>query len=165
MPDRESTAYLVDTDDDPVVLRIHGRASYLNCAPVRKLFDMLLGGGHKAFLVDFHDCTGMDSTFLGILAGIAIEVRKANPPGHMTLCRLNKRNMELVHNLGLHHILYATSAGGEDLREGHVLSENGAEAAADMILDAHQKLMEADAGNIERFQDVVAFLKKRVEQD
>ena len=35
----------------------------------------------KSFVVDFRDCTSMDSTFLGILVGLALELRKHKEKG------------------------------------------------------------------------------------
>ncbi len=52
------------------------------------------------FVVDFLHCSSMDSTFLGVLAGAALQLRKENPPGGLTLCGLGPRNLELIRNLG-----------------------------------------------------------------
>lgn len=162
----KTPTFLVDAQSDPVVLRINGRASYLNCAPVRKLFDNLLEESRCQFLVDFRDCSGMDSTFLGILAGVSMEVRRLQPPGYLKLCRLNERNMELVCNLGLHRLMGCTSEGADKLDSNQAQSLPGEGAVTqETILEAHQKLMDADSGNVEKFQDVVSFLKKQVEQD
>lgn len=158
--------YLVDVQMDPVVVLIRGKASYLNCAPLRKLIDKLLQEGRNRFLVDFSECTGMDSTVLGVLAGAAMEVRKSNPPGFFKLCRLNERNMELVRNLGLHRLMSCTCDGADKLANAHMESLPGEGAVSqETILQAHELLMKADEGNVDKFQDVVAFLKKQVEQD
>src|SRR2546427_100813 len=55
--------------------------------------------------------TSTDSTFLGVLAGAAIELRRKTPPGVLTLARVGERNLELIRNLGLHR-LATVDAGG-----------------------------------------------------
>lgn len=165
MPE-EAPIFLVDAGGDPVVLRINGKASYLNCAPVRKLIETLLSENRSQFLVDFKNCVGMDSTFLGILAGAAMEVRRKNPPGYIKLCRLNERNMELVCNLGLHRLMTCTSEGADKLDSAITQALPGEGSASQaLILEAHKRLMEADTGNVAKFQDVVSFLKQQVEEE
>ena len=56
-------------------------------------------------VLDFENCKGMDSTFLGILAGTALELRKQTPAGVLILSNLGERNHELVCNLGLQNLL------------------------------------------------------------
>ncbi|MGA2052167.1 MAG: STAS domain-containing protein [Opitutales bacterium] len=156
--------YLVQASSDPVVLAINGRASYLNCAPVHQFFERMLKLGRRRFILDFSRCTGMDSTFLGIIAGTAVEVRKAEPPGGMTLLGLSPRNLELVRNLGLARLVTVDS--GEypmnfSADKAQTLSAPAQQelANAKLILKAHENLVAADPGNREKFQDVLAFLK------
>ena len=52
----------------------------------------------------------MDSTFLGVLAGIALELRKRTPKGSLVLARMGQRNLELIRNLGLHQLLTVDTA-------------------------------------------------------
>lgn len=165
MTEKDPTRYLVDTDGDPVILRIEGRANYMNCAPVSRLFDTLLDMGRSDFVIDFHECKGMDSTFLGIIAGLALQVRLSNPPGELRLMRLGERNLELIRNLGLADILtIETDQSLQERIEKAGALENNADIQADqkLILRAHRNLIEADEGNLKRFQDVVAFLSAEV---
>ncbi len=166
MPE-DNPIYLVNPENDPVMIKIKGRASYLNCAPVRKLVGTLLAEGRCRILVDFKECTGMDSTFLGLLAGAAIDIKKKFPAGYLKLCRLNDRNMELVCNLGLHRLMSCACESAEKLDQlsTQALPSVGQEASKQMILEAHERLIEADASNLTKFQDVVTFLKKQVEQE
>ena len=161
----DSPTYLVNIGEDTVTLRIVGRASYLNCAPVRKLFEKLIPGGKKRFILDFEACSNMDSTFLGILAGAALEIRKTHSKGGIELCRLSERNMELVQNLGLHRLM-EVKTDEDDLEECDQGLDRGEKSVDEKeILKAHENLIRVDKGNKEKFQDVVAFLKKQVEQE
>ena len=163
----DSPNYLVNIGADMVTLRIEGRASYLNCAPVRKLFEKLIPAGTQHFVIDFVACSNMDSTFLGILAGAALEIRKTNPKARIELCRLSERNMELVQNLGLHRLM-DVKTDEEDLQQcqqGLGLDKSEKSVDEKDVLKAHENLIRVDKANEEKFQDVVAFLKKQVEQE
>src|SRR5882672_6562592 len=105
MSDPGKPIYLVDAYSDPVVVRIEGRASFQNSACLRDFITEMLAQGKTRFVLDFLGCTSMDSTFLGVLAGAALELRKRTPPGSMVLARVGPRNLELIRNLGLHRLL------------------------------------------------------------
>lgn len=163
--------FLVNPYDDPVVIKINGKASFMNSGPVKDLFDRLVDQGKQRFVVDFQNCSGMDSTFLGILAGLGIKLMKTEPKGSVVLCRLGSRNRELVRNLGLHRLLIIDE--GRDPEES--VEENGLEALdpsrklsevenARLVLQAHENLVEIDASNKTKFQDVISFLKNQVDQ-
>ena len=160
--------YLADAYSDPVVVRIEGRACFQNSASLREFIGELFRQGKSRFVLDFQSCASMDSTFLGVLAGAALELRKCQPPGSLVLARVGERNRELIRNLGLHRLLIV-DAGDKPLSVGQCSTalpgthltelEN-----ARLILEAHEHLVAADEANRAKFQDVLAFLKNRVER-
>lgn len=169
MTEQQEATFLVDAYEDPVIVRVVGRASHLNAAPLRDFFDRMIAQGRRRFVVDMRDCTTVDSTFLGILAGAALKLRDAEPPGQVTLCRLGSRNLELVRNLGLHRLAHV-DASADDLsfEKCDEQLEKGARSekeSARMILQAHEDLCLIDGENRQRFQDVIAFLRNQVEAD
>ncbi|MGH8019871.1 MAG: STAS domain-containing protein, partial [Opitutaceae bacterium] len=107
-----SPVYLVDAYSDPVLIKVRGRASFLNSQLIRDFLQQSIRDGKRRFVVDFAECTGMDSTFLGVLAGTALELRKTVPAGSFVFCRLGARNMELVRNLGLHRLATVDPGAG-----------------------------------------------------
>ena len=161
--------YLVDIHCEPVLLVVRGRANYLNCSSVRQFLERVIKEGRRHIAIDFAHCEGMDSTFLGIIAGAALHLRKYEPRGVLTLCRLSHRNLELVRNLGLHRILQVDSSEFPMyFKRGtpKMLSNNSEERASQkMILQAHENLVFADKDNYRKFQDVLTFLKNQVEED
>lgn len=172
MPDnKEQPVFWVDAYSDPVLLRIEGRASFLNAAPVRELFEQVIGDGRRRVIVDFQRCTSMDSTFLGILTGAALKMRKTTPPGQIVLARLSDRNLELVRNLGLHRLLtvdqsneqpaFNKSSPPKQLSPGAVLKQEENER---LVLEAHESLVEADESNYRKFQDVLSFLRVKLDK-
>lgn len=164
MPE-QAPVFLVNPYTDPVVIRINGRANYLNSAPMREFFAMMIGQGRRNISVDFRNCLSADSTFLGIVAGAALELMDLDPPGEMRLNSLGPRNLELICNLGLHRIASIGESGpeaGVDDRL-HALSPDTSDKddRVRMIIDAHKKLIKCDESNAERFQDVLTFMRKR----
>lgn len=161
-------SFLVDAQSDPVAIRVQGRASFQNSGSIKDFFAEMLGQGKRRFMMDFAGCTSMDSTFLGVLAGAALQLRKVEPPGNLVLCRLATRNHELVTNLGLHRLLTVDpGCEGRELPPSTALPKNtplsDEAASARQVLEAHENLILADAANRRKFQDVLAFLKNRID--
>jgi anti-sigma B factor antagonist len=160
--------YLVDAYSDPVVVRVDGRASFQNSGCLRDFITEMLARGKTRFVLDFQHCMSMDSTFLGVLAGAAIELKKSAPDGSLVIARSGQRNLELMRNLGLHRLL-TIDAGDFAMNFQQCNTPLEAQPAsavenARMVLEAHENLVNADEANRTKFQDVLAFLRNRVEQ-
>jgi len=167
MPDPVKPTFLVDAYADPVLVRIEGRAAFTNSGGLKDFFAEMIRQGKRRFAVDFQQCTSMDSTFLGVLAGAALELRRQTPAGTLTLARVGERNLELIRNLGLHRL--ATVDAGAfpmnfagDAQALDTKAKTEIESAR-LVLEAHENLVSADADNATKFQDVLAFLRNRVE--
>lgn len=167
MSEQRQPTFLVSAYSEPVVVQINGKANYLNCNTFREFVETMLSNGKRRILLDFEQCKGMDSTFLGILASIALELREQTPVGMLIICNLSERNHALICNLGLHNLLTI----GEDLPDSPTAEtefyalKNVAVADAKNMLKAHQDLVRADTKNAAKFQDVIAFLKNQVESN
>jgi len=162
--------YLVEAYCDPVIIRIQGRACVTNSASLRDFIAQMIGQDKTRFVLDFSDCASMDSTFLGVLAGAALEVRRHQPPGNLVLCRVGRRNLELLRNLGLHRLLTVDAGDfpmefGQDAAPLAGTRMVGDVETARLILEAHENLIAADPNNQRKFQDVLAFLRNRIEHD
>jgi anti-sigma B factor antagonist len=170
IPEAAKPVYLVDAYSDPVVIRIEGRASFLNSASLRDFVNQMVKSGKTRFVIDFLRCTSMDSTFLGVLAGFALELRKCTPRGSLVLTRMGQRNLELIRNLGLHKLLTIDSndEGGASMADACNTplqpGPRGELENARLVLEAHENLVSADESNRGKFQDVLVFMKNRVEQ-
>lgn len=169
MSEQEQPAFLVDAYSDPVIIKLNGRISFLNCGPFRDFMNRLIPEGKKNFIIDFADCTGMDSTFLGAIAGAALDLRKQDDPGKVFLFRLGSRNLELVKNLGLHRLLHVDEEGSRTVNTDSLQKLENQDASsksevenAKMVLEAHENLIKADEENRSKFQDVISFLKNQV---
>lgn len=163
MPSDADSNFLVNPYSDPIIVQIKGRGSYQNCRPLADFFKQTVASGATRFIVDFKDCISMDSTFLGIMAGTAIEMRRLSPPGQFILLNLSDRNLELVKNLGLHMI--ATVETEAKKLDADPVQSLGTEKvhSQEILLQAHQNLAAICEKNKEKFQDVIAFLKNQKE--
>lgn len=168
MVENDKPVFLVDAYSDPVVVRIDGRACFQNSGCLRDFIGGMVEQGKTRFVLDFQHCASMDSTFLGVLAGAAMKLRKATGgKGQLVLARVGQRNLELIRNLGLHRLM-TVDAGDFNMNfdkcDKALTQEQQDELAnAKMVLEAHENLVSADEGNRSKFQDVLAFLKNRVD--
>ena len=159
--DTEPT-FVVDVSRRPMLVIIHGRANFLNCSPLKTFFRKMFDKGEREFLLDFSKCTGMDSTFLGILAGTALEARRETPQGEVQLAGLDQRNLELVNNLGLRRIVtiiednVKESDNASTGLSGEVQTE---EEKKEMLIESHEDLVKLDEANLNKFEDLLTFLK------
>ncbi len=167
MADANAPIYLVDAYSDPVVVRIEGRASFQNSGCLRDFIQEMLRRGKSHFVLDFQHCAGMDSTFLGVLAGAALELKKVAPGGSLVVARPGARNVELIRNLGLHRLLILDTGDGvrsETCTTALDCAKRPEVETARLVLEAHENLVAADENNRSKFQDVLTFLRNRVEQ-
>lgn len=159
--------YLVDAFSDPVVVRVDGRACFQNSSALHDFIVERVKAGKRRFVLDFQHCASVDSTFLGVLAGAAIELRKLAKDASLVVTRVSPRNMELMRNLGLHRLLTIDAADSVNVPK----CDTALEARrcteienARLVLAAHENLVSADESNRAKFQDVLTFLRTRVEQ-
>ncbi len=159
--------YLVNAASDPVAVRIQGRANFQNSHCLDEFVQEMIRQGKTRFVIDFQDCASMDSTFLGVLAGLALKLRKNQPPGSLVLARPTERNLALIRSLGLHRLATIDAAAEVNATSGTALNNCGQldeVTSARHVLAAHENLVAADSDNQTKFQDVLTFLKQRVEQ-
>lgn len=165
MAEETEPTFRVDVSSRPILVLINGRANFLNCSPLRTFFRKMLQKGKTDFVLEFSNCLGMDSTFLGILAGLAIETTRDKTKGSLTLAGLNDRNLELVKNLGLQRIVTIVAKPVEDVIEGGTGTEGldvekqSEQQKKEMLISAHEDLVKIDRSNLEKFEDLLTFLK------
>jgi len=146
---------------DFACIKISGRANFTSSPDYKTLLEELAHKGYRHFIMDLAECTLMDSTFLGVLAGFGI---KLNPDGEkgIELYNPNERVAELLENLGALHLFCVVN---EPLQLPGVVkactpesSNPTHEEITRTSLEAHQILMEVNPDNVARFKDVTKFL-------
>jgi len=145
-------------------VRLAGRANFTTSVDFKTLLNELQQKGYSYFILDLTDCTLMDSTFLGVLAGFGLKVgvpQTGGNPGHIELFNPNPRITELLENLGVLH-LFKIAQGDVNVDKcaphNHESTNADREEVTRTCLEAHQTLMNIHPDNVSRFKDVAAFL-------
>ncbi len=160
----EQVQFLVDVRADTAYLLVIGRAGYLNCKSVSKFFDKLFADGIcRNLYVDLKNCTGMDSTFLGILTGAALKFKSEIPAGNMVLAAPGERNRELIENMGLDRILKIDDRPVVENFDA-LQSVDIGPVNSEQMLKAHENLVQADGANLKKFEDVITYLRRENEK-
>ena len=157
-----------------VRVRVAGRGTFRNGQPLRRYALEMIGNGARQFVVDLGSCEGMDSTFLGVLAGIGLQLREPATPGQVRLANVSPRNLELLQTVGLDRLFDLAPASEPELAGLPMQRLPDSEAAqlptlavkketADLMLEAHTNLIRADNRNLAKFKDVTAVLRARTE--
>ena len=155
-----TTQYLVASLGDSVIVSIHGRAVYTTCREFGEFLEKIgKTESVKRLIIDMKDCDGVDSTVLGLIAGVCCDFKARG--AEVVLQRCNERIGEVVNNLGLCYIPGdAVAARTEQILSDGEASEQGASPATNhTILQAHETLMEANPENVARFKQVVDFMR------
>ena len=107
----------------------------------------------------------MDSTFLGILVSIALNIRSNKDGGSFVLLNLRGRNLETVSNLGIHQI---TEISSEEIHSPEHLEQlalgSSTIVGSETIYKAHKTLMNLNEKNLKVFSDVVSYLEQKKEE-
>jgi anti-anti-sigma regulatory factor len=148
-----------------VFVKIAGRANFTSSIDFKTLLNELMQKGNSCFVLDLTECTLMDSTFLGVLAGFGLKTNEPQPQGDERAIKLfnpNERILELLESLGILQLFQVVN-GEIKLREAVTPLEHSAptptrEQITETCLEAHNILMGISPDNVPRFKDVAAFL-------
>ena len=162
---------LVALKDRDAFVRIEGRGSFKVSSALKQFADDCMQREIQRMLLDMTACIGMDSTFMGVLAGVATRMKRANG-GVVILYNLSPRTRGLLATLGLDQIIQAFEAGATPTdmipRDSDNLaplqpSESQLERAQTM-LEAHEKLCEINPDNLPKFKDVLTYRREDVQK-
>jgi anti-anti-sigma factor len=160
----ESLAKLmVAVCDQVVFIKINGRADFNLSLDLKKLFQELRQRGYRRFVLEARDCLMMDSTFLGMLADVALKFCNANSPQGIPLELINPspRIAETLENLGVAHlfkITHSPAASGVNYEPLAQADDKSKTEVTRNCLEAHITLMGLKAENVQKFKDVAQFL-------
>jgi len=156
---------LVSVGEKCACVKIAGHATVTTSVDFKTLLNELLQNGYTYFVLDLTECTLMDSTFLGVLAGFGLKVNGPQADARERVIELfnpNPRVAGVLENLGVIH-LFTVGRGevelpGKTEPRDHTPAEPGREEIKRTCLEAHQILMNMNPANAARFKDVAAFL-------
>jgi anti-anti-sigma regulatory factor len=145
---------------DAFVITAVGRANFEYAVPVRDLVHS--NKGKKTIRMDLQQCLAMDSTFMGVLsmAGLAASDNGSTVEIYNASDVLKKS----LYDLGVDE-LFVYKEGSPGLAVQRPASgTSDMLTKAETVVEAHQKLVEADDANSERFGDVIHYAEQDVER-
>jgi anti-anti-sigma factor len=153
------------------VIRVEGRGSFKISPPMKQFIHQVMQKkSADRIVLDMATCTGMDSTFMGVIAGLACLV-KAKPEFEFKLINLSEKNKKLLVTLGVDRVVDYTLATDQDedqehckICDGQVLEANLDDklATAQTTLQAHENLVDINPDNFSKFKSVLEFLEEDV---
>lgn len=153
-------------------IRCEGKGSFLN-SPALKAFCLeRIAAGEHCLVVDLEACTGMDSTFMGTLAGMATRL-SAKEGAVLQIAGAGERNRHSLEDLGLDFLMEIDPekpvwlGSVESIRAGLKLHRPagalGQIQQTKHVLEAHKALSETSEKNLRAFSNVVTLLESELE--
>lgn len=149
-------------------IRAEGKGSFLQSPALKECAETLVSAEHPSLVVDLEECSGMDSTFMGTLAGLAMAINKKFG-GQLHVVAAAERNRRSLEDLGLDFLLKINEPNMPwsdrlgDARSNLRACETSRPAAirnrAEHILDAHRKLSGLNENNSRKFEGVLSVLQ------
>ena len=166
-----NTGISVGRGNGDVHVRVAGRGTFQNGQPLRRYAVEMIDQGARQFVVDLGQCEGMDSTFLGVLAGIGLQLREPPTRGQLRLANVSQRNLELLQTLGLDRLFEIAGAAPASIPLQQLPDPAAAQSrnlaakndVANLMLEAHNNLIRADNRNQAKFKDLTTVLRARTD--
>ena len=158
--------------DRTAVIRINGRGSFKTSPPMKQFIQRVMAAkSANRILIDMSDCSGMDSTFMGVLAGLSFHM-KDTPGFTLKLTNLSEKNQKLLTVLGVDRVVnYSPTSTCEEQElmaspcdETQALEPDSANTldAAKTTLEAHKTLVNINPENLVKFKSVIELLQNDV---
>ena len=147
------------TTDEVVYARVVGLGTMNNSFSFKQFLEHLREKGFRKFVFDLSDCRGFDSTFMGILLGIAL--------GHANVVLVNLKSelRSLLSEVGIHRVVQLCD---EPVPLPDVTLRKLEPKAVDVqsrfrhILTAHENLVRLDPRNQRKFGAFLQILRKEL---
>jgi len=143
-------------------IKIPGRANFTSSHDLKALVAELRQRNFNHFVLDLHECITMDSTFLGVLAGMVLRNNGSAQDGlAIELLNPNPRVLDLLENLGVLEMFEVKNQAVPCTAIFEPAGEHAAPSKEEVTrncLQAHQTLMAINPANIPKFKEVAQFM-------
>ncbi len=168
LPVTADSPILVGVFDGFSWIRLEGKGSFVNSPAVKAFGEDRIAAGETCLVADLAACTGMDSTFMGTLAGMAARLSVVEG-GCLQIAEPGERNRRSLEDLGLDFLMSidppdAAWRGSVDaIRSGLVGPRapgvSGRVERTRHVLEAHQTLSDINERNARSFSGVIKLLE------
>lgn len=151
-------------------IRCEGKGSFLNSPAVKEFGEARIMRGELCLVMDLEVCTGMDSTFMGTLAGLAN--RLSEKGGALEVAGADDKSRRSLEDLGLDFLMAINPEKavwkGLEEKARDLLKDKVAGVRAGTvlhtrhILEAHEILSDTSEGNRLKFSGVVSLLEEEL---
>ena len=150
--------------DKKVYIRVTGAGNFKNSSPFKDFFHLMLDRSCTDFMIDLKHCTAMDSTFMGVIAGMAV-LLKDSCDKTLLVINVSNHNLNLLSTLGIDKFLAIETKDKTRPAELSSLEQKrvSKKKLAKNMLDAHAILMNISDENRIKFKDVYDFLERELE--
>ena len=151
-------------------IRCQGKGNFLVSAKLKECAEHFLKQEEKIIVVDLEACTGMDSTFMGTLSGIALRLTKS--AGSLHIASANEKNRSSLEDLGLSELMQINDEGAWSGTEANIRAslqiwssdkKPDALQRSMLVLEAHKTLSATNESNAKKFETVVNLLENELE--
>jgi anti-sigma B factor antagonist len=158
----ETSGIQAGQENGIVIVRVVGKGTHQNSHFLKKYLHQCLQSNHKNFELELDQCTYMDSTFLGTLAGFGSKLKEKSLP-LMKIVNATDRVRGMIEGLGISILfeLIQRNAPTQDLKDlqGGKIS---VDVKSSEMLEAHETLVKVSHENEAKFRDVISLLKDEV---
>jgi anti-anti-sigma regulatory factor len=136
-----------------------------NCLSLRDFVDQMLSEGHSFVVMDLADCSGMDSTFMGLIAGAATYEVQGRPAG-VAVVNASDSLVKLIRSVGLNELVYVEQEPFEtpDVQFVPLEDQPSEEERLRLVRNAHRNLIRLSDKNEEVFGPLVSALEIEMRQ-
>ena len=146
--------------------RITGLAHMNNCMTFQDFSTVLLEAGYERIIVDLARCCGMDSTFLGVLAGMATHIEERKAP-LVVVINASPDNLETLEDVGLTNFV-EVHKGPVDIPDIETYRIDDDQVPdmdrVEFIKESHEKLIGIDERNQKKFGALIQALAAELAQ-
>lgn len=161
---------LIATNSPSAVIRITGKANFQISVKFKSLVTQLIERGFDNITLDITECTLMDSTFIGVMAGLSQSFKRGSttsPSSSLKLYGISDRIQSILEGLGILSFFPTTNTlegiEGSDYNQSSDDSEATKKQLTANSLDAHETLMALNEANVAKFEEVTEFLRRELD--
>jgi hypothetical protein len=155
----EKGRLLVARNEGIAYIRVEGPATFRDCPALRNFVETMRDDGVRQFHFLLDQCSTLDSTFLGTIAGIRLRV---GAPRAVVIRSANDKVQSILQTMGLDQLVtYAAAAEAAEETPLATLPHQTVDRdeLRRLMIEAHEDLGNIDQSNQTRFQSVVDFLR------
>ncbi len=155
-------------DNNKIFIRVLGRGSFKVSATLKQFINSMIDHLKISVIVlDMKECVGMDSTFMGVLAGLSGRLK--NHDVQLDLIHISDKNANLLATLGVDQLLsfYSNNHGHsvpKQITQSLPTQDATKKNLAKTALTAHEELVRISEENRPKFKRVIEFLKADVDR-